>query len=135
MPFTGGVYDVWEKPEGGDGMRRRLRWVVLALAAALGLGLWFGWQKAPVQPMRGNGGSVSLGLVLLNAEQGVYVLAVSEQSPAALAGLEPGDYILSAQGETLADIAALDAQLQRTELLELKVRRSDDVLEIRLPDR
>ncbi|MBQ7849461.1 MAG: PDZ domain-containing protein, partial [Clostridia bacterium] len=79
--------------------------------------------------------SASLGLVLLSAEQGVYVLAVSDQSPAALSGLEPGDYILSAQGEPLADIASLDERLQGSEELLLSVRRGDELLEIMLPGR
>lgn len=117
-------------------MRRLIRCFLLALAALLlALGLWYGWQHTPALPLNSGGGSASLGLVLLGAEQGVYVLAVSEQSPAAQAGLEPGDYILSAGGAALEDVAALDERLSLGGSLALTVRRGDTELALTLPGR
>lgn len=117
-------------------MRRLIRCFLLALAALLlALDLWYGWQRTPALPLNSGGGSASLGLVLLGAERGVYVLAVSEQSPAALAGLEPGDYILSADGAALEDVAALDERLSAGASLSLEVRRGDEEMTLTLPGR
>ena len=137
MPVTGSVYDGDENErKAAVDMRRRMRWILPVLTAVLlAFGLWCARMCRPSVPLNDGGGSASLGLVLLNAEQGVYVLAVSAQSTAELAGLEPGDYILSAQGEALGDITALDAQLQSSQELHLSVRRGDELLELLLPGR
>jgi len=61
---------------------------------------------------------------------GVRVLRVVENSPAAVAGIEPGDVVLTLDGETLNDPDTLDALVHRHsagERLELSVQRGDTV--------
>lgn len=80
--------------------------------------------------------SASLGMLLLDAEDGVYVLAVSDRSPADLAGLQPGDCILFAGNSPLADSAALNELLQTGgERLTLTVLREERRLRLILPCR
>lgn len=78
--------------------------------------------------------STSLGLMLLEDSAGVYVLAVSEESLAQVAGLEPGDYILSAGGGQLTSTAAFNSLLlQEQEELQLRIRRQNRELLLSLP--
>lgn len=116
-------------------MHRRIWMAVLALLllAAAGIG-WRSFVTAPEQPAAVD--SASLGLLLLDAEGSVYVLAVSDRSQADQAGLEPGDCILSAGEKQLPDTAAFNELLQmnRDQLL-LTIRRDDRELRLTLPCR
>ena len=120
---------------GGEGMRDKLRWAMLA-AALLGL-LLAGvlLHERPQDPPRAVD-SAALGLLLLDAEEGVYVLAVSERSLADQAGLLPGDCILCAGDEALGEATGLNRLLEQgQESLPLTVRREDNVIRLDLPCR
>ena len=120
---------------GGEGMRDKLRWAMLA-AALLGL-LLAGvlLHEMPQDPPRAVD-SAALGLLLLDAEEGVYVLAVSERSLADQAGLLPGDCILCAGDEALGEAMGLNRLLEQgQESLPLTVRREDNVIRLDLPCR
>lgn len=118
-------------------MRRWLRWGALALAALLlawGAYHVLNQDASPVYPA--GEGSAALGMVLLDDEDCVYVLAVSDQSPAHQAGLRPGDYILSADGTRVSSVDALDALLEAGgETLEITIRRQNRELKVTLPCR
>lgn len=97
-------------------MRRRLLILgaVLVLLASVALGVHLSDRPTPdaEQP-----DAAALGLLLLDAEDGLLVLAVSDRSTADQAGLEPGDHILRAEGE------ALDAPQQLNDCLQGARRR------------
>ena len=68
-------------------------------------------------------------LEALEAEPGVRVLRVVENSPAAHQGLQVGDVLLAFAGEKLADPVALDVLLARAEPgahVPLQVRRGEE---------
>ena len=78
--------------------------------------------------------SASLGLVLLDRENGVYILAVSEGSAADQAGLLPGDCILHVAGDPLADAAAFDQLLKvGGPSLPMTIRRGTGEIHLTLP--
>lgn len=119
---------------------RRLRLVrrVLQCAALLSALLLIaaGVYQAlrPDDGLRTEGSGAALGLMLLNREQGIYVLAVTQDSPADRAGVLPGDYLLRADGEPLADSDQLDAMLREdADELTLLLRRDERELLLRLP--
>jgi len=116
-------------------MRRMMRWTLLSLAAVLlALGVYHGMNRPSVSPQGMS--SAALGMVLLEAEDGVYVLAVSDQSPAHRAGLEPGDYIQQMDGQDIGDPAAMDAYLcTGKDGIRLTVRRGEQELSLVLPCR
>lgn len=114
-------------------MRRAGRWAALALAMLIAAAIvYHGISRRP-EPGSGSGGSASLGLVLLRSDTGVYVLAVTDQSPAHLAGLQPGDYLIEAGGVALTDVDMFNALLMETEALEVLVRRQEQELRVMLP--
>lgn len=64
---------------------------------------------------------------------GVRVVRVVENSPAAVAGIEPGDVVLAMDGDELNDPDALDALVHRHvagDRLEFKVQRDDTVFSV-----
>ena len=78
--------------------------------------------------------SASLGLVLLEREDGVYILAVSEGSAADQAGLLPGDCILHVAGGPLADAAAFEQLLKvGSPSLPMTIRRGTGEMHLALP--
>lgn len=69
----------------------------------------------------------------LDVEDGVRVLRVVENSPAARAGLRHGDVLLRFDGATVSDPGALDVLLARAQAgadVALAVRRDDTVFEL-----
>lgn len=109
--------------------KRLAGWMVLMVLCVI-LGACAAPSKAsPVD-------SAQLGLVLLDDENCVYVLAVSDQSTACYAGLEPGDYILSADGMAVTSGITLDEMLLGgEESLQLIVQRQGRKIELTLPCR
>lgn len=91
-------------------MRRTCRAIVLIVAALLAVSCIL-LLREETQTYPAGRNSVGYGLVLLNEDERVYVLAVSEQSPADLSGLEPGDYITRVNGEPVGTMEALDELL------------------------
>lgn len=88
--------------------------LVMALALALAaMGLAMAFLCAPAResdapPAR----MTELGLMLLEEKGGIYVLAVTDRSPACRAGIEPGDLLTGVDGKSLTEIAQLEAMLQ-----------------------
>ena len=102
-------------------------WLAAAVLIALALLAAWSGQIPPRQPASAD--SVSLGLLLLDAEEGVYILAVSDGSAADAAGFLPGDRILAADGMTLGSALALNERLLTApESLLLTVRRDGEEL-------
>lgn len=92
-------------------MEKRLILVMALALAAMGLAL--ACLCAPAQdnaapPAR----MTELGLMLLEEKGGIYVLAVTDRSPACRAGIEPGDLLTGVDGKSLTEIAQLEAMLQ-----------------------
>lgn len=113
-------------------MRRMLRAVVLALALAMiAAGMIHSFRRADV-PMSG-GSSAALGIMLLEREKELYVLAVTQDSPADKAGIRPGDYLLRAGDVPLDSVAQLDALIDAAEhALSVRIRRSGQELLLHL---
>lgn len=91
-------------------MEKRLILIMAVALIAAGLSLAFLYAPArenAAPPSR----MTELGLMLLE-EDGIYVLAVTDRSPACRAGIEPGDLLTEADGESLTEIAQLEAMLQ-----------------------
>lgn len=91
-------------------MRRTRRAIVLIVVVLLAVSCTLLLREEPQTRPAGRN-SVGYGLVLLNEDERVYVLAVSEQSPADLSGLEPGDYITGVNGQAVTSMEALDDML------------------------
>ena len=91
-------------------MRRRIRWIMLLVAALLAVSCILLLREEPQTRPAGRN-SVGYGLVLLDEDERVYVLAVSEQSTADMSGLEPGDYITGVNGQAVTSMEALDELL------------------------
>ncbi len=109
-------------------MRKGLIIAALLLALALGTWMLFAPEKAPERDEIPN--AADLGLLLLEEDGQVVVLGVNEDSPAAMAGFEPGDRILSTDGTHVGSVEELEAsflRMDRQEKLPLMVRR--DALE------
>lgn len=107
-----------------------------ALVAVLALLCWMLLAAPCTQDDVSMTGAAAKGLLLLDDEQGVYVLAVTDKSPAALAGVEPGDYLLSAGGLPIDKAQRLDEMMaQMKEPLQLRLRRNNAEVLITLPVR
>lgn len=116
-------------------MRRVIRAAVLALAlAVIAAGVIHVFRREDA-PMSG-GSSAGLGLMLLEREKGLYVLAVTQDSPADKAGFRPGDYLLRADDVPLDGVTQLDALIDAAEReLSVRIRRSGQEQMLRLPAR
>ena len=93
-------------------MDKRFILIAAVLLAAAGVALaclmHFPAQQHVSPPSR----MTELGLMLLEEKGGIYVLAVTDRSPVCRAGIEPGDLLTEAGGESLTEIAQLEAMLQ-----------------------
>ena len=92
-------------------MEKRLILIMAVALIAAGLSLAFLYAPArenAAPPSR----MTELGLMLLEEEDGIYVLAVTDRSPACRAGIEPGDLLTGVDGKSLTEIAQLEAMLQ-----------------------
>ena len=119
-------------------MKKIIRWgaAVLVLAMLVIAGCLHGVRReVPTAP---SGSSAGLGLMLLEKENdaGLYVLAVTQDSPADRAGVHPGDYLLRAGETELQKASQLDALLESGEgELLLTLRRDGKQLQLNLPTR
>lgn len=116
-------------------MRRRLlilgAVLVLVASGVIGVRLFSRPTPSDSQP-----DAAALGLLLLDAEDGLLVLAVSDRSTADQAGLQPGDHILCVEGEVLEEPQKFNDCLQKgTEAVTLTVRRNEQEIQLRLPCR
>ncbi len=115
-------------------MHTKLRGLILAVALLVVLAavsVFAGGLKRDVHVMPD---SAALGLLLQETGGGVYVLAVSERSPAEQAGLRPGDHILRAGDAMMTDAALLSELLEAgDEAIPLLVRRTEGDITLTLP--
>lgn len=89
----------------------RTRWILwLILCLLVAGGCYFAAGSEPSAPLE-SPTAADLGLLLLEEAGQVVVLGVSEASPAAEAGFQPGDRIVSAAGADLSSVDALEALL------------------------
>lgn len=112
-------------------MRRRRFAAALLIGAALVIGvvLACGERDERQHPSRLS----SLGMVLLREDAGLYVLGVSEDSPASEAGILPGDYLITAGGAALSSADQLAELMDgRGGELEVSVRRQDGTVVLEL---
>lgn len=98
----------------------------LALLLAV-LVLWDGTEQKEPPP-----GVSGAGLVLLEETQGLYVLAVIQDSPADHAGIKPGDTLLRTAGEPLTQTARLETLIDAHRPLPLQLRRDGGELWVQL---
>ena len=116
-------------------MGKRLILVMALALAAMGLALAFLCAPArenAAPPAR----MTELGLMLLEEEDGIYVLAVTDRSPACRAGIEPGDLLTGVNGDSLTEIAQLEAMLQdvpQSGSLRLGLLRDGSPMTLTLP--
>lgn len=75
------------------------------------------------------------GLVLLEEAQGLYVLAVIQDSPADQAGIRPGDTLLGTAAEPLTHTERLETLIEAEQRLLLRLRRDDGELWVQLNTR
>ena len=122
------------------GIRKGRFWVflmVMLLAAALAISLLIARAK-PAEiscDHRALTHPAALGLMLQEETGGLYVLAVSERSPAGAAGIRPGDLLTSLNGTPLNTLDDMDALLvadSPAQQLSFVLLRSSDTLTIRL---
>lgn len=116
-------------------MQRRLIVLLLALCLLAGGAILSHHPFAP-EPAESATRMAALGLMLLDGEEGISVLAVQDSSPADRAGILPGDVLLRADGTRVADILQLEALLAKAQRqMCLEVRRSEEetaTLQLRL---
>lgn len=116
-------------------MDKRIILIAAVLLAAAGVALaclHFPAQQHASPPSR----MTELGLMLLEEEGGVYVLAVTDNSLACRAGIEPGDLLTEADGVTLTEITQLEGMLQASPaggLLHLCLTRDGMPMTLALP--
>lgn len=113
------------------------RWLIIVLVLLIaGAGLWLGCTpSAPLPSAEEATSMAALGLVLLDSDEGVSVLAVKDRSPAEHAGIHPGDLLLQANGHPFSTILQLEALLppSKQSALQLQLRRrQQDVLTVQL---
>ena len=122
--------------EGGKPVRRIICCLTLALAVLLlALGIFHDLQRTEPSVSAGTG-SAALGLMLLDQQDGVYVLAVTENSVADASGVRPGDYLLRVGEEALASAETFDLLLdERTDSIVLTLRRDGAEVTVTLPGR
>lgn len=115
-------------------MRRRLFPVVLILCLlAAGVLVFRAGITAPSEEAVTR--MAALGLVLLDSEEGVSVLAVRDQSPAERAGIQPGDVLLQANGMSFETILQLEEMLQglNQQNMQLQLlRRQEELVTVKL---
>lgn len=116
-------------------MFRRRIWL-LALAAVLVLMGIAAISPRDVQTHAPAGSSsASLGLMLLDGEDCVQVLAVTEKSPADYAGFQPGDCILRSGAAPVESTEDFEQLLNRGTTLECLICRDGKELKLQIPFR
>lgn len=116
-------------------MSKRRIWLLTAAAVLILAGL-AALSLRDVQPHAPAGSSsASLGLMLLDGENCVQVLAVTDQSPADYAGFQPGDDILRSGSVPVESAAAFEQLLNRGNTLECLVRRDGREMTLQIPFR
>lgn len=118
-------------------MRRAVSGGLILLVCLLAVcGVWNGIHRDAPAPLTGAPGSEAAGLILLEEEQGVLVLAVTEDSPANRAGVEPGDYLLLADETAICSLSEADEALKKVgRPLVLTLQRGEHRVQVLLDGR
>lgn len=116
-------------------MRRRWGWAAAAAALLLLLaGLALGLRREIPRPAETS--SAALGLMLLEKERGLYVLAVTQGTAADRADVHPGDMVIASGDSQAAGLDWLDALLTSgQETIPLTVQRNGKEVHLLLPIR
>jgi len=116
-------------------VRKRIWIIALAAVVALGAVAFRGLHREE-KPRQGGSGA-ALGLMLLEKEhpRGLYVLAVTQESPADRAGVQPGDHLLQAEGVSLYTADELDEIIDGVQVLSLTILRDGQQHRVALPTR
>ncbi|MDD6049731.1 MAG: PDZ domain-containing protein [Clostridiales bacterium] len=115
-------------------MRRRWGWAAAAVLLLLLAGLSLGLRRDTPRPAETS--SAALGLMLLEKEQGLYVLAVTQGTAADRADVHPGDMVIASGDSQATGLAWLDALLSSgQEAIPLTVQRNGKELHLLLPIR
>ena len=78
--------------------------------------------------------TAELGLMLLDEDNGLFVLAITEYSPAWRAGFQAGDLLLSSGGTPLTSVLQLEAMISATSgEMPVLVDRSGKQMSLMLP--
>lgn len=110
------------------------RLIVIAVCAAMVLAALLCWHGLRREENPAADSSAALGLMLLDREAGLYVLAVTQDSPADRAGIHPGDVLLKAADAPLHEPAQLDALLGGgQEAIPLELHRDGKNMQLMLP--
>lgn len=114
-----------------------MRWSKVLLAAAMLLiaGVILIGQTQKPTPVEAGSSSASLGLMLLDGERCVQVLAVTDRSPAYFAGFQPGDAILRYGVSPVEDREGFEQLLKKEKTMEFLVRRGETELQLKIPFR
>ena len=109
-------------------MLRRLVAIVLVCAVAMCIALvWH--ARVNISSSESVTRMTALGLLLLDEDEGVSVLAVKDKSPADKAGILPGDILLQADGVSFDDILHLEELLKdKQHRMQLLLRREQEKL-------
>ena len=116
-------------------MRKGRIWLMAAAAAVALAGLVVFSPRSGQMHARAGSSSASLGLMLLDGENCVQVLAVTDRSPADYAGFRPGDRILRSGAVAVENTAAFEQLLNRDKPLECLIRRDGREMKLRIPFR
>lgn len=111
-------------------MKRMIQFAALLVSACLlAAGIQYGFRQGAIPEAEDS--AAGIGLMLVEDAQGLYVLAVTQDSPADKAGVRPGDYLLSAGGQALDSAARLETLLEGDPpLLQLLIRRNGQALTV-----
>lgn len=116
---------------------RRKAWLAIAAAAVLLAAaalLWTGKPRSAVS-LEDCRSPAEAGMVLQTAEEGLYVLALSSDSPARRAGIRSGDLLLSLNGVRLRSGQELISLMQGGKEKTLKLKRGEYEQELPLDPR
>ena len=116
-------------------MRKMMYCALAALAALLIAAGAYGILHQE-NTLAADGSSAALGIMLTEKGDGLYVLAVTQNSPADKAGVQPGDYVLQAGDEELKDAEHLDECLEESgSAVTLTLLRKGAEVQVKLPVR
>ena len=112
------------------------RWVMAALLLIAAAGIVVAWQVFPLFASQPAGSSAAeLGMLLLDTDEGISVLAVQSKSVAEQLGICPGDRLLEMNGTPLSTAEALDGLLMNEgeKNVSLRLQRGTDIFSVFLP--
>ena len=112
---------------------RRCLMIAVLLALLAGLALVIPHSTGP-SPMEKNVSAAELGMMLLESDEGVSVLAVRDGSRAEQAGIRPTDLLTQVNSTPFCTVDELDALLQRQQapVLNMRIVRADEPVMVQI---